>query len=457
MSCLEPWAHQRSAAEWLEARQYGYVAHEMGTGKTRSLLSAYASLIRVLVVCPIAVGPAWAKQVGLFDVGRRVVVATSGSSAKKAAAIRDALATPGRVLVVVNYDSVWRGDIAKIIQATQWDAIVLDEAHRIKSPSGKASKWLAKLGQNQPQARRACLSGTPTPQSPLDWWAQLNFLDPTLVGGSFTSFRSRIANTHPRIRGWVTSFRPDALQALRARIDQHVHRVTAAEVLALPDAVHTVIPVEMSANTRRFYESLEQDMIATIGDGVVTAANPMVVVGRLQGATSGFSRIDGDDSFTLIDETPAKRLAFSEFLLDFPAREPLVVFCKFTEDIRQCKAAAVESGRTVSELSGSQKQLEEWQSGKTDVIVVQQQSGGAGIDLTRAAFCVYWSLSHSLGDYEQSLARIRRPGQAKCCRYYHLVCTDSVDETIYEALQEKKDVVESVLARLTKRTDVGIT
>lgn len=450
----EPWANQHAAAAWLGPRHCGYLAHEMGTGKTRSLLMAYQDCEVILVVCPIPVGNAWAKQIALFDPTRRCVVAVEGPGKKRAEAIREAVEAGGRLAIVVNYDSVWRPDVAKAIKAVKWDAIVLDEAHRIKSPSAKTSRWLQKLAEAQPQAKRACLSGTPTPNNPLDWFSQIKFLDASLVPSAYGEFRNRIAVMHPRIRGWVTGFKPAALQALRAHIDPYVHRVTADEVLTLPEAIHVQIPVELSAGTRAFYDALETEMIAQVEDGTVTAANRMVVVGRLQAATSGWTRVDGEEGLRLVDGIPDKRLAFQEFLEDFP-REPLVVFTKYLEDIRQAKDAVLHSGRTCSELSGQTKQLEEWQAGKTDVIVVQQQTGGAGIDLTRACYCVYWSLSHSLGDYEQSLARIRRPGQAKCCRYYHLVATDSVDETIYEALAQKKDVVESILARLTKRTEVG--
>ena len=72
--------------------------------------------------------------------------------------------------------------------------------------------------------------------------------------------------------------------------------------------------------------------------------------------------------------------------------------------------AAKRTGRTSSELSGRVNTLPEWQEGKTDVIAVQIQAGGVGIDLTRASYCVYYSVGFSLGDYEQSLARVHRPG-----------------------------------------------
>jgi SNF2 family DNA or RNA helicase len=84
---------------------------------------------------------------------------------------------------------------------------------------------------------------------------------------------------------------------------------------------------------------------------------------------------------------------------------------------------------------------------------VQIQSGGVGIDCSRAAYAFYYSLGFSLGDYEQSLARLRRPGQTRCVRYYHLVCEGTVDAQVYAALRERRNVIEAVLRKLTPRKE----
>ena len=76
---------------------------------------------------------------------------------------------------------------------------------------------------------------------------------------------------------------------------------------------------------------------------------------------------------------------------------------------------------------------------------MQIQSGGTGIDLTRAAYCVYLSAGFSLGDYEQSLARVHRPGQERTVFYYHIIARDTVDQRVYDALRDRKQVVEAVL------------
>jgi SNF2 family DNA or RNA helicase len=452
MEVSAPWPQQQSGSDWLRQRLYGYLGHEVGCGKSRTLLMAVRDRRLVLVVCPIAVGPAWAKQVRLFCPGRKVVVAVAGTSAARAKAIRSAIEAGGPVLVVVNYDSVYRGEVGKLVSGTSWDAIACDEAHRIKSPTGKASKFLAKLSKSLPQSLRVCLSGTPTPNNPCDWWAQFRFLDADVLGGSFPAFRDRIAYTHPQYKGWITGFKEEALSALRGRLDEHVHRVRADEVLTLPPAIHTTVEVALSREAAAFYERLENDMVARLQSGeVVTAANQMVVVNRLHLAASGFARPDGEEKFHRIAGEPDKLLAFRDWLEDFPAREPLVVFVKFLEDLREVAEECERSGRRVSRLCGSVKQLEAWQAGETDVIVVQQQAGGAGVDLTRASYCVFYSLSHSLGDYEQAVGRLHRPGQEKCCRYYHFVVSGTVDEAIYQAIEDKGEVVQSVLANLTRR------
>lgn len=447
----ELWQSQKKQAAWLRSRNASYLNGDMGVGKTATVIHSLVGLKRVLVACPIAVGAAWKKQLSLWDGTREACLVVEGPTARRAERVREVAATGRPVAVVVNYDSIWRGDLGKAIAAVEWDAIVLDESHRIKSPSGRSSKWLAKLASQQPSAMRICMSGTPTPHSPLDWWAQMRFLSPEILGGSYTAFRSRIATTHPRYPGFVLGFKPDAIQAMTRRIDEHVYRVTADEVLTLPEAIHTEIPVTLSAATRRYYDTLEQELTAVLEESgeTVTAANKLVVITRLQQATSGFAATDNEKFVEIGTE---KIDAFRDWLEDLPSNEPIVIFCKFTADIDAVCNALRKTGRSFSVLRGGKNQLASWQQGDTVALVVQIQAGGCGIDLTRACYAAYYSATHSLGDYEQSLARLRRPGQSRPCRYAHFVAEGTIDQDIYQALQQKKDVVESVLRRLTRRS-----
>ena len=85
-----------------------------------------------------------------------------------------------------------------------------------------------------------------------------------------------------------------------------------------------------------------------------------------------------------------------------------------------------------------------------DVLGVQLQAGGVGVDLTRASHAIYFSLSFALADYLQSRKRLHRPGQAHRIVYTHLLAADTVDQTIYGALRRREDTVNAVLADLAR-------
>lgn len=427
---LVPWSHQIEIAEWVRERMASLVASDMGTGKT---FTAILSL-------------------GLNRPGVETLLLHEGASVKRAERLKAAMlaATGATLVVVVNYDAVWRGELAKVIEATKWSAIVLDESHRIKAATGKASKWLYRLAQQQPHAKRLCLTGTPMPHSPLDLFGQCRFLDPRLFGTSIVAMRRRYAECDIRFPSMVKKWlRQDELAA---KLDSISWRVTADEVLDLPDAVHDTIHVPLSPATMRFYRQLESEMVAEVNAGTVTASNALTKLLRMQQATSGYARTDQLGT-VLIDGMPAKRAVLEDRLDDLPATEPVVVFCRFRSDLDDVQAAARTLGREYAEVSGDRKDLERWQAGEATIIGVQIQSGGVGIDLSRAAYAFYYSLGFSLGDYEQSLARLRRPGQTRCVRYYHLVAPKTVDEQVYKALSERRSVVEAVLQNLSPRKE----
>jgi SNF2 family DNA or RNA helicase len=448
---IKPFRHQLEEADMIRRRPACLIAADMGTGKSYATLLGLREQRCILIACPIAVGAAWVKQIEMFDADRTAVLLVDGTTASRAARLAK-VAGDRPLAVIVNYDAVSRAGSAlgKAVAARKWDAIVLDESHRVKSHTGKASKYFFSLAKANPGAKRICLSGTPTPHSPLDWWSQFRFLDPAILGENFTAFRNRVAIMHPWVKGWVTGFRPDALAAMATRIDPLIYRVRADDVLDLPDQIHTQVPVTLPPKSLAFYRAIEDEMIAIVETGeVVSAQNALVVVTRLQQATSGFAVSEQGDVVPVC-ETNAKAAAVRDLIEDLD--EPVVVFAKFVHDL-DCIAAACKScNRKSLELSGRKKELAEWQSATgNEVIVVQQQAGGCGIDLTRSSAGIYFSLSHSLGDYSQSLARLRRPGQTRTVRYWHLVASETVDEAIYAAIERKADITEAVISRLTRR------
>jgi SNF2 family DNA or RNA helicase len=135
----------------------------------------------------------------------------------------------------------------------------------------------------------------------------------------------------------------------------------------------------------------------------------------------------------------------NDWLKDVPSEEPIVVFTRFRHDLAMVKAVFDERGETCAELSGQKNELSAWQSGQMRGLAVQIQAGGVGVDFTRARYCVYYSLGFSLGDYLQSRKRIHRPGQAHNVVYLHLLAEHTIDRQVYKALENRLDVVNSIL------------
>ena len=344
-------------------------------------------------------------------------------------------------VVLVNYEAAWREDFAQAIYEARFDCVVLDESHRSKSANGTASRFLGKLGDTVPY--RLALTGTLMPHSPMDLFGQYRFLDKGVFGTSFTAFRARYAVMGGFQGHQITGYRhEDELREKAARLYYHVGR----EVLDLPEAVHTYRVVTLSQETMRAYKQMETTFIADVDAGRVVASNALSKLLRLQQITSGYlPREDSDDTVQIGSE---KLEALCDVLNDLEPREPVVVFCRFRHDIDKAAQAARMTGRTCAELSGRINQLAEWQGGAADVLAVQIQAGGVGIDLTRAAYCVYYSLGYSLGDYLQSLARTHRPGQTRSVVYIHLLADHTIDQKVYDALQKRKDVIEEIFHNL---------
>lgn len=444
------WTHQKEAVEWCRGRKSCLLHMGMGTGKTRALLEVLRSegLKRVLVCCPKAVIAAWEKQVGLWLPEWRVLLLEKGTSEQKSKTLASALPDDSPLIVVTNYESAWR---IKAIEKTEWDCLVYDECHKLKAPSGKVSKWAAKMGKANPHAKRVGLSGTLLAHSPLDAFAIYRAVespDCATFGESFTVFRSRYAISRPGYPGWVVGYRNT--EEFGTKVAQTSFHRRSEDVLDLPPIMHERVDVELNDDEAAVYRSLDESFCATIKSGEVTPANVLVQLTRMMEVCGGNVHLDGEKLATKISATPSKGQALADILDSLDPSEPLVVFHRFRADGEVAADVCRKAGRTVSVLHGGcHDQLADWQAGRTNVLVANTASGGVGIDLTRASYGVFFSLSHSLAEYLQAIARLHRPGQEKTTHFYSLVATvdgrKTVDGQVYTALENRQEVIDAVI------------
>ncbi|MBM3744569.1 MAG: DEAD/DEAH box helicase [Acidobacteria bacterium] len=449
-----PWRHQVEAYQFcrnhLSQGQHGLLlAMMMGTGKSLvacMMLLALAAR-KTLIACPLRVVQVWLGQFERHIGTPMVVVALdedAGSVASKQQFAEEKLKlaqTLGQPFVaVINYDSVWREPFAEWAEKVEWDLVIADEAHRIKAPGGKASLFFKRL---RPHARiRVAMTGTPMPHGLTDVYAVARFTDPTIFGPSFAAFRQKYCVMGGFQKKQITGYQH--LEEFEALLSRFTFRV-GKEVLDLPPETHVTYHCELSPDARRIYRDLEEDFVAQVREGVVTATNAMVKLLRLQQVTGGVVPTD-DGAIHRVDN--AKQELLADTLEDIGNDEPVVVFCRFHADLDAVHEAAKRSGCRSLELSGRRDELKRWQDGEAQVLAVQISAGGVGVDLTRARYSIYYSLSFSLGEYDQALSRVHRPGQTRPVEHIHLVARNTVDVKILRALEKRAEVLQSILAEI---------
>lgn len=455
---MDVWTHQKEAIDYAGSRRIAVLHLGMGCGKTRIALEvllrslAEKPALKTLVLCPKAVIPAWGKQASLWAPGIRTCLLNQATPAQKRKTLKVALADQSPLAIVCNYESACR--IAEL-ESIQYDAIVYDEVHKLKRGTGKYSQWAARLNERNQEAKILALTGTLIPHSFLDLWGIYRVLEYPrceTFGKYKTHFLSKHAVLNPHIPGMILRWKGE--DEIAKKLDETTFCRKSEDVLDLPP-LHTVnVEVEMTKEEAAAYVQLRDEFAAEIeteaGErGLVTPANHMVGLLRMLQACQGAVALDGSEKAVNLCANPSKAEALADIIEGLPEHEPLVVFCRFRADIENALATCQKLKRSASELSGSRRQLEQWQAGETSVLVVQIQSGGTGIDLTRASYGVFMSVGHSLAEYLQAIARLHRPGQEKTTHLYSLISTlqgdTTVDGRVHEALSQRRKVIDHVV------------
>ncbi len=454
------WTHQQEALDFAQDKPAVMLAMAMGSGKSRVVVDLLAErkVQNALILCPSSVVDVWPGQFRTHSEDGQVQVLALRKGAVKqrtdqAQHFIHGMPMNGMKVVVINYDVLNRQKSPFALWAIQqkWDALICDEFHRLKAPGGVTSRYVARLAKKV--GFRLGLTGTPMPHSPLDIYAQYRILDPSIFGTSFNFVKHRYAVEQAMpmgfriIRGYRVDptdekyFDPQLYKEFQDKFYSIAFKVDA-DVLNLPDPLHEPRTCELSSAGMKQYKELERDFYIEVDQGVITASNALVKALRLQQMASGFGKTEEGEEVEL---DTAKASLLQDILSDL--NEPVVVFCRFRHDLDSVHRVCVNLGFGSLELSGRVNQLAAWQAGDSQVLAVQIQAGGVGIDLTRARVGIYYSLGLSLGDHLQSLARIHRPGQTRNVVYYYLLADGTIDYKVYKALLNRQVVIEAVLER----------
>jgi SNF2 family DNA or RNA helicase len=452
------WRHQRDAANFASDRTGSLLAMGLGTGKSKTAITLceHWRAQRVLIVCPTSVLRIWPGQFSQHahhswrvvnglrenDRGRTLTLPI----ARRVAEADYAIGEREPVAVVVNYEAFAREPMRAWLLAREWDAVVYDEAHRLKATGGRQSWTAVEL---RPHARRRLgLTGTPLAQGPAEVYAIARALDPTVFGGSRVRFLERWFRCDRY--GKPCGFLDEATRvAFTERLGGLMFACATEDVLDLP-AVRELPArhVTLGRVAQAAHDALDAELYARLDAGEISAEIVLTALLRMSQIAGGHAAIDHPDggSRTIrIDE--GKRRLLGE-LLEQPDSGPVVVFCRFTAELDAVRAVSQDQGLRYGEVSGRDRNgitTDGEMSRRVDVLGVQYQAGGQGVDLTRAQGAIWYSPTYSLTDYQQSRGRIHRPGQDRPVWFVRLIAEGTIDERVWRMVDRGESIVSAII------------
>lgn len=447
---MKLWRHQIEALEYFKPRNYGALYTKPGTGKTRIMLELIKSrdFKLTLITCPKKVCRVWPTEFNKHFRGNnyKILDVSLYANERKVTEVKKVLELNKNIhlIIVNNYDSVWRKPLRDFLLKIKLDCVICDESHRIKTPGSKVSRFLTLLGKRVPN--RFLMTGTPLAQSPLDIYAQYRFLNPEIFGTNYAVFKERYANWIQVPGGFSMLNKSNPYKNLDELHEKMFSCAFMPEVEQnLPPVQDILWEFDLPKKSEKYYKELKKEGVLELKEGVVDSGNVLAIITRLQQLTSGY--LPTDEGIVEIDA--ARKDSFRELLESLPDGEPVVVFCRFRKDIKNCRRVVKDMGRKSSEISGVRDTSTNWYAGKTSVLVVQISAGSEGIDLTRARYGVYYTKTQALWQYQQSRKRLHRPGQVRPTTFYHIVARMSrgrtIDEDINQSLEDNENLIDVIL------------
>lgn len=425
---------------------------DMGLGKTAITLMAVKQLKyemwcvkKVLVIAPKKVAQStWRKEAAKWDQLKCLRLSlVLGTAAQR----RRALEETADVYLINRENTQWLVNY----YGREWpfDMVVIDESSSFKNHQAKRFKAL-KLERSRIR-RIVELTGTPTPRSLMDLWAQLFLLDGgTRLGRTISAYRDAWFVPGRRNRTTIFDYdpKPGAFEDIQGRISDICISMKAEDYLDLPELVYDDIPVELDAAAQKAYTRLERDMLLQVDDEtVITAGTAATLRGKLLQLCNGAVYDEEGEVVTVHD---CKIEALMETVEQLNGQHAIICY-NFKHD-RERLLEVLKATPLRVEVYEGPEQEDAWNTGQVDLLLVQPASCGYGLNLQDGGHHVIWfGLNDSLELYQQTNKRLHRQGQPYPVIVHHLLVQGGTDEDVIRSLNSKDDVQDSLLEALKVR------
>ncbi len=431
--------YQQHGFHWLnyltEIGWGGILADDMGLGKTVQALSylhyfkeTYGKL-QALVVCPTTLMFNWENEIKKFTPKLTYKIHHGGERTR----LKDEFAQYN--VIITTYGTL-RSDI-KLLLDIPFDYVVLDESQAIKNPSSKVTRAASLLNAKN----RLCLSGTPLQNNTFDIFAQMNFLNPGMLG-SMEFFRQEFAIPIDKFG------EPDRKDHLRKLLYPFILRRTKEQVAKdLPDKIETVLFCEMQEEQRRIYDAYRNDFRDKIMGTIESNGIQKSQLTILQGLMKLRQICDSPAIMNEQEKFPNHSIKLEEIgreITENIGNHKALIFSQFLGMLALIKEKLKELEVDFEYFDGSttaterERAIQRFQNDDNcRVFLISLKAGGVGLNLTAADYVYIVDPWWNPAVEQQAIDRTHRIGQTKNIFAYRMICKDTIEDKIIQ-LQEKK-------------------
>ncbi len=410
-----------------------------GLGKT-AILQAVAAAVaqrggKTLVVVPPSLRLMWQEEFAK-DYPQLTVKPSLGGKDQP---------LPDADVVIMN-DSTLQNRTENIVEWAP-DALLIDEAHRMKNADAKRTKATIELSDAlDDDAIVVMATGTLSTNNAGDVYCPIRVTgkdNATKVSGASTwpIFLDRWCETVMAWKKRVVVGCQD-VEGLRKRlVTTCMINIPRDEVLDLPDRTFQNVNLVLDADSQSKYNIVQKHFLtwvqANYGDEAMiraSKAEAMVKLMRLW-------EVDG----------VVKAKATVDYVKDLVDQdEQVVVMAHHSAVIEAIVVKLAAAGVNVATIKGGMTAEDKnevvmlFQAGLIDVIVGQITAAGVGLTLTAARHIVFAQLPWSPASFGQATDRIYRIGQTRSCSVHVLNMEGGVSQKLWNVLQTKAQVVDGI-------------
>ena len=438
--------YQTAGYQWLsylnDVGWGGILADDMGLGKTiqaLTMLQYYKSStgnIKAIVICPTTLIYNWENEIRKFTPTLTWQIHHGSMRSRDMDALQQAN------IIITTYGTL-RSDI-QVLMKINYDYVVLDESQAIKNPASKVTKAACLLTAKN----RVCMSGTPLQNNTFDIFAQMNFLNPGLLG-TMEFFRNEFATPIDKFG------EQEQKDHLRKLLFPFILRRTKEQVAKdLPEKTETILFCEMEKEQRKVYDayrnSYRDKIMGTIDQQGIDKSQLTILQGlmKLRQICDSPAILNEQEKFP---NNSIKLDELSREITENIGEHKALVFSQFLGMLALIRAKLQEEGIAYEYFDGStniadrQKAIDNFQNNDNcRVFLISLKAGGVGLNLTAADYVYIVDPWWNPAVEQQAIDRTHRIGQTKNIFAYRMICIDTIEDKILQ-LQERKRKLASEL------------